>query len=65
MAKKIKINGVSYDAVPYLSVPLAEGEGDAKFYDTDSGDALVNDLRAGKKAWVKGVEDVGTVPVKT
>ncbi len=65
MAKKIKINGVSYDAVPYLSVPLAEGEGDAKFYDTDSGDALVNDLRAGKKAWVKGVEVVGTVPVKT
>ena len=39
MAKNVVINGVTYSNVPYVSIPMAEGQGSAKFVDTDSGDA--------------------------
>lgn len=64
MAKSVIINNVTYNDVPYVNIPLAEGEGNAKFVDTDSGDATASDLRAGKKAWVDGSEVTGTVPEK-
>lgn len=34
MAKNIKINGVTYNGVPNVSIPLAEGGGTAVFVDT-------------------------------
>ena len=34
MAKNVKINGVSYNDVPYVTIPLADDSGDAKFMDT-------------------------------
>lgn len=33
MAKDVKINGVTYDSVPYIDVPKPDGSGDARFYD--------------------------------
>lgn len=64
MAKSVIINGVTYSSVPYVSIPLADGQGSAKFVDTDSGDAAADDLRSGKRAWVDGDEITGTKPVK-
>ncbi len=65
MAKKVVINGVTYSDVPYVNIPLAEGEGNAKFVDTDSGTAAAADIREGKKGWVGGSEVTGSVPVRT
>lgn len=64
MAKNVVINGVTYADVPYVNIPLASGSGNAKFVDTDSGDAAASDIRNGKKAWVDGNEVVGTKPEK-
>lgn len=65
MAKSVVINGVVYEDVPSVSIPLSGGSGNAKFVDTDSGDAAASDLRNGKKAWVDGNEVTGTVPEKS
>lgn len=62
MAKNVVINGVTYSDVPFVSIPLAAGGGNAKFVDTDSGDAAASDLRAGKKGWVDGNEVTGNIP---
>lgn len=59
MAKTVIINGVTYADVPYVNIPLASGSGNAKFVDSDSGDAVAGDIRSGKKAWVDGVEVTG------
>ena len=65
MAKNVIIHGVTYQDVPTVNIPLADGEGSAKFVDTDSGNAAASDLRAGKKAWAGGNEVTGSVPEKT
>lgn len=65
MAKNVIINGVTYSDVPYVNIPLAAGGGDAKFVDTDSGDAVAADIKANKKAWVGGVEVIGTRATKS
>ena len=65
MAKNVVINGVTYSDVPYVNIPLAAGTGNAKFVDTDSGDAAAGDLRSGKKAWVDGNEITGSIPAKS
>lgn len=65
MAKNVVINGVTYENVPYVNIPLSSGSGNAKFVDTDSGDAAAGDLRSGKKAWVDGNEVTGTVPARS
>lgn len=62
MAKNVIINGVTYQSVPYVTIPLAAGQGSAKFVDTDSGDAAASDVRSGKTVWVDGNEVTGTVP---
>ena len=62
MAKKVIINGVVYDNVPYVTIPLSEGSGNAKFVDTDSGTAVSGDMRNGAKAWVDGNEVTGNLP---
>lgn len=66
MAKNVQINGVEYDNVASVKLPLAEEpETFAYFYDTDSGDAAAGDMRYGKKAWVDGVEVTGSVADKS
>jgi len=65
MAKNVVINGVIYSDVPYVNIPLSQGSGNAKFVDTDSGDAVAGDIRSGKKAWVDGNEVTGSQPVKS
>lgn len=65
MAKNVVINGVTYSDVPYVNIPLSQGTGNAKFVDTDSGDATALDIRSGKKAWVDGNEVTGTLAEKT
>lgn len=65
MAKNVIINGVTYSDVPYVNIPLSAGGGNAKFVDTDSGDAAAGDIRSGKKSWVGGNEVTGTIPEKT
>lgn len=64
MAKNVIINGVTYSNVPYVNIPLASGGGNAKFVDTDSGDAAAGDIRNGKKAYVDGAEVTGNLPVQ-
>ena len=61
MAKSVVINGVTYSDVPKVEIPLADGEGEAIFIDTDSGDVKATDIRSGKKGWAQGVEVTGTV----
>lgn len=34
MAKTIKINNVNYQSVPSVQIPLADGSGNATFYET-------------------------------
>ena len=38
MAKDVKINNVTYSAVPSVSIPLATGSGSATFWDTSDAD---------------------------
>ena len=48
MAKNVKINSVVYAEVPQVSIPLAEGEGTATFYDTTGATAVSADILNGK-----------------
>lgn len=65
MSKSVIINGVTYSDVPYVNIPLSSGTGNAKFVDTDSGDAAATDIRSGKKAWVDGSEVTGSIAEKS
>ena len=61
MSQSIKINNVTYSNVPYVEIPLAEGSGNAEFYDTS--DATLNDasnLPSGVTAYAAGVKYTGT-----
>lgn len=49
MAQNVKINGVTYSAVPHVEIPLATGSGTAKFWDNSGVDAVESDVLAGKK----------------
>lgn len=52
MAKNIKINGVTYENVPQVSIPLATGDGTAEFYDTTPATAEPTDILTGKTAYL-------------
>ena len=62
MAKTVKIHGVTYPSVPYITVPLAEDSGDALFYDTGDNDVAASDVRAGIKFTGASGSGVGTMP---
>lgn len=65
MAKNVKINGITYNNLPAVNIPLADNSGNnARYVDTDSGDAATGDIRDGKKAWVDGVEITGSMTEK-
>lgn len=47
MAKNVKINGVTYSAVPSVNIPLSSGSGSAVFYDTSDANATSSTVPAG------------------
>ena len=66
MAQNVIINGVSYNNVPKVEIPLTPGPGDAEFYDTsdatlDSGDKMLS----GNTAYANGTKYTGTIATKT
>ena len=52
MAKNVNINSVVYAEVPQVSIPLAEGQGTAVFYDTTGATAASGDILTGKSAFI-------------
>lgn len=48
MARNIIINGNTYADVPYIDSPRADGQGDARFWDTSGANGASADLVAGK-----------------
>nr|DAD98820.1 MAG TPA: tail protein [Siphoviridae sp. ctx7r16] len=61
MAKNVKINSVIYAEVPQVSIPLAEGEGTAVFYDTSGATASSGDILIGKSAFLGNGAVTGTM----
>lgn len=61
MAKNVKINSVIYAEVPQVSIPLAEGEGSAVFYDTSGAPASSGDILSGKSAFLGSGSVTGTM----
>lgn len=51
MAKNVLINGVSYQAVPSVNIPLADGSGTAKFVETSDATASTNSILKGETAY--------------
>ena len=66
MAQNVVINGVTYQNVPEVDIPLSGG-GTAKFMDTTyaSGGATAGDILSGKKAFVNGSEVTGSISSKS
>lgn len=50
MAQNIIINGVTYNAVPEVDIPISGG-GTAKFFDTSGADISASDVLTGKTAF--------------
>ncbi len=50
MASNVVINGVNYNAVPEVNIPI-QGGGTAKFYDTADGNITSADVLTGKKGY--------------
>lgn len=61
MAKNVKINSVIYAEVPQVSIPLAEGEGSAVFYDTSGATASSGDILNGKSVFLGSGSVTGTM----
>ena len=64
MAQNVVINGVTYENVPEVDIPLSGG-GTAKFMDTSDGDAVAADMLSGKKAYVNGQKVTGSMSSKS
>ena len=62
--KNVIINGATYNGVPYVQIPLAEGGGNAVFYDTSDATADAANVLSGYSAYVNGgkVNGQATVP---
>lgn len=66
MAQNVVINGVTYQNVPSVEIPLSGTTGTAEFYDTsdatlDSGDKMLS----GNTAYADGTKYTGTIATKT
>ena len=51
MAKNVVINGVVYQEVPQVEIPLSSGSGDAVFYDTTGATADASKVLAGETVY--------------
>jgi hypothetical protein len=61
MAKTVKINGVTYNDVERVELPLASNPSQlAVFPDTDDANATAATIEKGYSAWVKGEKITGT-----
>ena len=62
MAKNVKINGVTYQNVPEVDIPLATGSGTAKFHDTTGATAEAADVLSGETAFGANGTITGSMP---
>ena len=64
MAKNVIINGATYNSVPYVSIPLAAGGGNAVFYETSDATAQAANILSGYSAYTASgkVDGQATVP---
>lgn len=62
MAKNVVINGVTYQDVPEVTIPLSGGGGNANFYDTSDATAAVGNVLAGTTFYADGGKKTGTLP---
>lgn len=66
MAKNVVINGVTYQSVPSVQIPLSGASGNAEFFDTsdatlDSGAKMLS----GNTAYANGTKFTGSIATKT
>lgn len=54
MSKNVVINGVSYNNVPSVKIPLSGTSGDATFYETSDATATARNILATKTAYIDG-----------
>lgn len=64
MAQNVLINGVTYQNVPEVDIPLSGG-GTAKFMDTSDANATAAQMLSGKTAYVNGSKVTGSISSKT
>lgn len=65
MAQNVVINGVTYNAVPEVNIPISGG-GTAKFMDTsDANLASGGSMLSGVTAYAGGTKYTGSIPTKT
>lgn len=62
MSKSVKINGVTYENVPKVSIPLSAGEGTATFWDTTGATGAAGDVLTGKTVFGAGGSVTGSMP---
>lgn len=62
MAKNVVINGVTYQDVPEVTIPLSGGGGNANFYDTSDATATVGNVLSSATFYADGGEKTGTMP---
>lgn len=65
MAKNVIINGASYNAVPYVQIPLAGGGGNAVFYETSDSTAAAANILSGYSAYGASGKLTGTATMPT
>lgn len=64
MAQTVIINGVSYQDVKEIKIPLASNPNTLMIFpDTTDGTAAAGDIKAGKTGYVDGVKVTGSMPV--